>query len=142
GNFLSLVVLQGVTYVLPLITVPYLFRTLSVEKYGLVNFANAFIQYFIVFTDFGYNLSATKLIAENRDDASKLSRIFNRVMFSKLLLLLIGLLVMAIIVLCFPKFSSDKSLYIYTYGMVVGNVLFPVWFFMGMEKMKFITIIT
>jgi polysaccharide transporter, PST family len=142
GNFLSLVVLQGVNYALPLLTVPYLFRVLSVEKYGLVNFANAFIQYFIVFTDFGYNLSATKLIAENRDDDSKLSQIFNRVMFSKLLLLLIGLAVISIAIFCFPKFSSDKQLYIYTYGMVVGNVLFPIWFFMGMERMKFITIIT
>src|SRR5690242_21293782 len=90
GNFFSLALLQGVSYALPLITVPYLFRTLNVEKYGLVNFANAFIQYFIVFTDFGYNLSAVKLIAENRDDESKLSHIFNRVMFSKFLLLLIG----------------------------------------------------
>ena len=142
GNFFSLALLQGVSYALPLITVPYLFRTLNVEKYGLVNFANAFIQYFIVFTDFGYNLSAVKLIAENRNDKSKLSHIFNRVMFSKLLLLFIGFAIILFVVFYFDKFSSNKALYIYTYGMVVGNVLFPVWFFMGMEKMKFITIIT
>ncbi|MEO8711011.1 MAG: oligosaccharide flippase family protein [Parafilimonas sp.] len=142
GNFFSLVVLQGVNYALPLLTVPYLFRTLSVEKYGLINFASAFIQYFIVFTDFGYNLSATKLIAENRNDTNKLSDIFNRVMFSKLLLLIIGFAVIAVVIFSFDKFSSEKTLYICTYGLVIGNVLFPVWFFMGMEKMKFITIIT
>jgi PST family polysaccharide transporter len=142
GNFFSLAVLQGASYILPLITVPYLFRTLSVEKYGLINFANAFIQYFMVFTDFGYNLSAVKLVAENRDDANKLSDIFNRVMFSKLLLLLIGFIIIFITTSSFNKFSSDKTLYIFTYGLVAGNVLFPVWFFMGMEKMKFITIIT
>ncbi len=142
GNFISLAVLQGVNYALPLLTVPYLFRILSVEKYGLINFANAFIQYFIVFTDFGYNLSATKNIAESRNDGFRLSQIFNRVMFSKLLLLLIGFVAMIFIVFGFDKFSSDKALYLYTYGMVIGNVLFPVWFFMGMERMKFITIIT
>ena len=142
GNFVSLAVLQGVNYALPLLTVPYLFRVLSVEKYGLVNFANAFIQYFIVFTDFGYNLSATKLIAENRNDALKLSQIFNNVMFSKLFLLLIGFAAICITVFWFDKFSSDKALYIFSYGMVLGNVLFPVWFFMGMERMKFITVIT
>jgi PST family polysaccharide transporter len=142
GNFFSLAVLQGVNYALPLLTVPYLFRILNVEKYGLVNFASAFIQYFIVFTDFGYNLSAVKLIAENRDDESALSRIFNRVMFSKFLLLLIGFAVILFIIFSFNKFSTDKALYICSYGMVIGNVLFPVWFFMGMEKMKFITIIT
>lgn len=142
GNFISLLLLQGVNYILPLITVPYLFRVLSVEKYGLVNFSAAFIQYFIVFTDFGYNLSATKLIAETRNDVSEQSRVFNRVMFSKLLLLLIGFIVLVIIILSFDKFSSDKILYLYSFGMVIGNVLFPVWFFMGLEKMKFITIIT
>jgi len=103
GNFVSLAVLQGVNYALPLLTVPYLFRVLSVEKYGLVNFANAFIQYFIVFTDFGYNLSATKLIAENRNDALKLSQIFNNVMFSKLFLLLIGFAAICVTVFWFDK---------------------------------------
>lgn len=142
GNFFSLAVLQAVSYALPLVTVPYLFRTLTVEKYGLVNFAAAFIQYFMVFTDFGYNLSAVKLVAENRDDHTALSQIFNRVMASKLLLLVAGFIVMLFVVFYFDKFSSDKELYLYTYGMVVGSVLFPVWFFMGMEKMKFITIIT
>jgi len=110
GNFFSLAVLQAVNYALPLLTVPYLFRVLNVEKYGLVNFASAFIQYFIVFTDFGYNLSATKLIAENRDDALKLSQVFNRVMFSKLLLLLMGFVIVTVTVFCFNKFSSDKAL--------------------------------
>ncbi|MBS1748085.1 MAG: oligosaccharide flippase family protein [Bacteroidetes bacterium] len=142
GNFFSLVLLQCVNYALPLITVPYLFRVLNVSNYGLINFANAFIQYFMVFTDFGYNLSAVKLVAENRGDTHKLSDIFNRVMFSKFLLLLIGLVVMLSVVFYFDKFSSDKTLYILSYGMVLGSVLFPVWFFMGMEKMKFITIIT
>lgn len=142
GNFFSLVILQCVNYALPLVTVPYLFRTLTVSNYGLINFANAFIQYFMVFTDFGYNLSAVKLVAENRNDNKKLSDIFNRVMCSKLLLLLIGFIAVMIIVYSSNKFYSYKTLYIYTYGLVVGNVLFPVWFFMGMEKMKFITIIT
>jgi PST family polysaccharide transporter len=96
----------------------------------------------MVFTDFGYNLSAVKLVAENRNNTNKLSDIFNRVMFSKLLLLLLGFAIIIVVIFSFDKFSTDKTLYIITYGMVVGNVLFPVWFFMGMEKMKFITIIT
>jgi PST family polysaccharide transporter len=63
-------------------------------------------------------------------------------MFSKLFLLLIGFAAICVTVFWFDKFSSDKALYIFSYGMVLGNVLFPVWFFMGMERMKFITIIT
>ncbi len=142
SNFLALLLLQGVNYILPLITVPYLFRVLNVEKYGLVNFSNAFIQYFIVFTDFGYNLSATRLIAEKRDDPEERSKIFNRVICSKMLLLLFGFIILISLTFTFDKFSENKTLYLFTYGMVMGNVLFPVWFFLGMEKMKFITVIT
>lgn len=142
GNFLSLLALQGVNYILPLITVPYLFRVLNVETYGLINFATAFIQYFIVFTDFGYNLSATKLVAEEVSKNGDVSKVFNRVMCSKILLLLVSFLVLLFIIFTFGKFSDHKMLYLYSFGMAVGNVLFPVWFFLGMEKMKFITIIT
>lgn len=142
SNFISLFILQGANYILPLITVPYLFRVLGVEKYGLINFSASFIQYFVVLTDFGYNLSATKLIAENRDKEELRDRIFNNVMLSKLLLLIIGFVITLAIVLSFEKFSGDKTIYIITYGLVVGSVLFPIWFFQGMEKMKYITLIT
>lgn len=40
NNFLSLFVLQGLNYILPLITVPYLVRTLGPEKYGVTVFAS------------------------------------------------------------------------------------------------------
>lgn len=56
-NFVSLGMIQGINYVLPLITIPFLFNQLGVENYGLVNFSFAFIQYFIILTDFGFGLS-------------------------------------------------------------------------------------
>ena len=50
-------------------------RVLGVEKFGLVAFAQALIQFFIIFTDFGFNLSATREIASRRDNPEAVSRI-------------------------------------------------------------------
>lgn len=142
NNFISLTVLQLSNYLIPLIVIPYLARVLGPEKFGLTAFAQAFIFYFILVTDFGFNLSATREISINRDSGEKISSIFSAVMIIKTILLLISFIVLLIIVLSFKQFSVDKSLYFITFLAVVGSVLFPQWFYQGIEKMKFITLIT
>src|SRR5215212_3965177 len=138
-NMVSLFVLQGVNYLLPLITLPYLVRVLGPEGFGLVAFAQAFLQYFVVLTDYGFNLTATREIAVNRDDAREVSKIFSTVMLIKLGLMLLSLIVVSAVVFTVPRFHEDWPVYFVTFPLVVGQTLFPVWFFQGMERMKYIT---
>ena len=140
-NFSSLTLLQFSNYLFPLITFPYLVRVLGPEKFGLINFAAAFVAYFSVFTDYGFNLSATREISIHRKDIGKVSSLFSNVMTTKLILFFTGAIVFLPLLFLIPKFSADYLIYMGTYLFVFGSVLFPSWFFQGMEEMKYITII-
>jgi polysaccharide transporter, PST family len=138
-NFIALAILQGTNFLLPLITLPYLIRTIGPDKFGLVSVAQAFHTYFILFTDYGFNLSATREISLHRNDKEKLSSIFSEVLICKIFLSLISLVIVIIIVECVNEFRQHRLLMYLSFSMVIGQVLLPVWFFQGIEKMKFLT---
>ena len=140
-NFLSLSTLQSINYILPLLVLPYLVRVIGPEKFGLIAFAQAFIQYFMIFTDYGFSLSATRKISLCRNEKNKVCLIFSSVMTVKIILVAVSLFILILLVKFIPKFKEDWLVYILSFGAVIGNTLFPVWFFQGQEKMRFISMI-
>jgi polysaccharide transporter, PST family len=140
-NITSLFALQGLVYFFPLITYPYLIRVLGAEKFGLLAFAQALIQYFVIFTDYGFNMSAPREIAIHRENADKLSSIFSETMLVKLALLLISSIAYFIIISTIPYFRNEWAVYLIYFLTVIGNVLTPIWFFQGIEQMKYVTLI-
>lgn len=141
SSFISLSALQGVNLILPLILLPYLVRTLGMELYGLIAFSTAFVFYFQVLTDYGFNLTATREIALHRNNQPKIIEIYNSVMIIKSFLLIACFIIMTIIVFSFKILRDNYEIYYLTYGIVIGNVLLPTWLFQGMEKMEYMTIL-
>ena len=137
-NFTSLSILQLSNYVFPLITLPYLVRILGPEKYGLVNFASAFVMYFAILTDYGFNLSATQDISVNAKDDKKISLIFSAVVIIKLFFYLIASILFLVIIYLFPQFQEIPILFIVSFLGVLGSTIFPIWFYQGIEKMHYI----
>ncbi len=141
SNFFSLSVLQALNMFLPLFTLPYLVRILGAENFGLVNFSLSIIMYFNILVSFGFELSATREISINRDNLEKVSKIFSTVMLIKILLFIFSYIVLTLLLIFVDKLSEHITLYYVTFGFVFGNLLFPTWFFQGMERMKYITYI-
>ena len=137
-NVASLTMLQAITYILPIVILPYLFRVIGPERFGLIAFAQAFVQYFMIMTDYGFSISATKEISLCRNEHAKVSRIFSSVMTIKIALAFLSLGVLGIIIYFIPRFRNDWMVYAFSFGAVAGNTIFPVWFFQGTEKMKYI----
>ena len=138
-NFISLVVLQGANYILPLITLPYLVKVLGTENYGIIAYSLAIIQYFVIMSDFGFNLSAPREIALYQENNKKVSEVFSSILILKFSIALIGLLILFLFINLFSKLQEYENILLLTYGVVIGRSLLPVWLFQGMEKMKLIT---
>lgn len=140
-NFSFLSVVNIGNYVMPLLTLPYLVNVLGAESFGLVMFAQALTQYFIAIVDYGFNFSATREIALNKNNAAKVSEIFCAVLLLKTLLCFLSVIILIVVVFSVERFSSFPAIYFLSFITVLGNVLFPTWFFQGLEKMKYITLV-
>lgn len=141
SNFSYLSFLQIFNMVLPLLTYPYLIRILGAELYGLIIFAQAVTAYFTIFINFGFNISATKEIALNQGNIKKISEIVSSVLVLQFLIWLACFLVFCVLIFEIPEMTKYKTLYILSFLLTFNELLFPQWFFQGIEKMKFITYI-
>lgn len=141
SNFFSLSVLQCANYLVPLITLPYLVRVLGPSRYGLVEFARALAIYFVILTEYGFNLSATQEISVHREDREKVSEIFSAVVVIRLGLLALSFAFLGLIVAAMPRLRAEWLVYLFAFGTVVGQTLFPVWLFQGLERMKHIAVL-
>ncbi len=140
-NFLSLTALQGINYLVPLITFPYLVYTLGIAQFGLFSFIFAFADYGVTIVDYGFELAATKHISANQKNQKKIDEIFSSVMIIKTAMMILFFIFMLLLLTTVDKFAKDLWLYFLAFGLVIGEVLFPVWFFQGIEKMRYITIL-
>jgi len=137
NNVLSLSGLQIITYILPIVILPYLFRVIGPEKFGLICFAQAFVQYFMILTDYGFSVSATKEISLCIENKKKVCNVISAVMSIKTILAFFSLLILCVVIYFVPRFKDDWMVYALSFGAVIGNSLFPSWFFQGSESMKY-----
>ncbi|WP_342580957.1 flippase [Ureibacillus sp. FSL W7-1570] len=138
-NFSALTIMQFLNYLLPFITLPYLARVLTIEGYGVYIFSQSFIQYFIILIDFGFDLSGTREISINRNNSKKLSEIFSSILVIKFILMIISFIFLVILIIFVPGIREYWYVHLLMFLMVIGNLMFSIFVYQGLEKMKIIT---
>lgn len=133
-NLLSLSVSEILGKIIGVITAVYVARTLNPDGFGIINFASAFVSYFLILSLFGLDTYGNREVAVNPAEREKL---VNNLFSLRVFLSLIAYLVMGIVV-----FATGNSVVIKVVLLLTGIRLFSDavnlnWYFQAVEKMKF-----
>jgi len=142
SNFSYLSALQIFNMLAPLIAYPFLLRVLGKNNFGLVIYAQSIISYFVIIVTFGFNISATKKVSLHRNNTNKLGEIVSNVLIIKSILFLISLSILQLFLYYTKQDSDSVILFNLAMWLCFYEVIFPQWYFQGIEQMKYITYIT
>lgn len=140
-NIAALGALQITAYIIPLITIPYLTRVLGLDGFGKLMFVQAIVAYVVIITDYGFTLTATRKISANRTNKQYISEVFWATWGAQWLLALASILTMISLVSIITILQENAALYYVGLSLVIGNLLFPIWIFQGLERMREVAII-
>ena len=125
---------------LPLITFPYLARTLGPTYLGTLNFAESIARYFVLLAAVGIPVYGVRMIAKYSDNKFELSKTF-------LELFLINLVIASVLAVGFgfsiffiPILSADSVLFTWSLAFFFCQTFLFEWFFAGLNQFKFIAL--
>lgn len=140
-NFLNIGIIKILNIGSKYILVGYLIRVLGENGYGTLTWVDSIVQYFIMLINFGFDLYAAKYIVENKNNPKRLNEVIASIYYIKSLLFLL-----CFILLIPLSFNLQINNYLNLISLMLilglGEVLMPIWFFQGIEKMKSVTILT
>jgi len=135
-NIVALYGVQVGRKIIPLITIPYLARVLGAAGGGEVAFVTAASEFLVLFIEFGFNLSATREVARNRDCPHTCGQIMSGVLGAQAILAILGCLAFLLAAPWIPILRDRPALYLggLVYGVTQGFA--PLWFFQGLERLR------
>lgn len=128
------------TYLINFITFPYVARVLGVERFGLVNFVDNTVNYFLLFATMGVGLLGVREIAAVKEDKKRRDQVYSSMLALNLLFTLVSLGIYLLCVVTVPKLCQYDELFYIGTAKVLFTVFLVEWFFTGVENFRYITL--
>ena len=133
NNYIYNLIFQLISILFPIISTPYLARTLGAEKIGIFTYTLSVVTYFALFTSLGINIYGQREIAYVQDNKEKRSQIFNNLFFIKLCVTSFVLILYMIFVFFVKEY---KIIYLVWIAEIIGYFFDISWFFQGIEQFR------
>jgi PST family polysaccharide transporter len=134
-NIAFLYALQGVGYIVPLVTLPYLSRVLGVEHFGVFGIALAVVSVMSLITDWGFSVTAMQQVARHANDPETLRRILWDTHWARLGLGAVSFLGLGIVMAVAPSIGGLGVVVLAAAVQVLASMLSVGWFLQGLERM-------
>ncbi|MRM83763.1 oligosaccharide flippase family protein [Riemerella anatipestifer] len=138
-NYFFMTFLQLLNSFFYLLIYPYLIRVFGADLYGVFVFGTSIAAYFTFWVNFGFDLPATKMIAQNVDNQNVLNDTVSSIFTAKVYLFLISSIVFSLVLYFVPLFQENWKIFGLCYLAIFSHILFPQWFFQGIQKMRVVT---
>ncbi|MBP7105510.1 MAG: oligosaccharide flippase family protein, partial [Fermentimonas sp.] len=112
-------VLQIINSLFYVLIYPYLIRTLGAESYGLYIYALSIVTYFIFIINFGFDLPATKVVAQEKDNTTAISNVLSCIFTAKIYLLFVSVLIFSILLITIPFLKEHYLLFVIVFGQTI-----------------------
>lgn len=132
-NFLYNISYQILMIVIPIITLPYVSRTLGVENIGLYSYCFSIASYFGIFIMLGNSNYGNRSIAATLKEKKLLSKSFWGVYFIQFFF---GVFVFCLYIIYCVFYAENYSVSLIQSIYLVSIVLDISWFFYGLEEFK------
>ncbi len=133
-NYFYNLMYQFLAIALPILTVPYVSRTLGASALGEYYYIAAVVSYFNIFAILGTTDYGQREIAKRQDDKEARSKLFWDILYFRAICTLITFIVYIVFIFVFPsKYYSLLIINLLSFASWIFDVS---WYFQGMENFK------
>jgi PST family polysaccharide transporter len=140
-NYIFMTILQLLNSMFYFIIYPYLIKNLGLDSYGLYVFSMSIVNYFMSIVSFGFDFPAVNEISKNYNDDKMKAHILSCIFTAKIYLEIASMLVFGILIITIPSFLKNWVIYLILFANTFVTILFPNWYFQGIQKMRIVTYI-
>ena len=128
--------------VFPLITFPYISRTLLVDNIGKINFGLSFVSYFSLLASLGINVYAIRECSKVSEDRKELSKVASQIYSLNLFTTAIAYILLFLFLVFYKRIVHYRILIVIQSLSILFGTLGTDWLNTAMEDFQYITIRT
>jgi O-antigen/teichoic acid export membrane protein len=135
-NFIFYGTGQAFSLLSPLLIVPNVISVCGIANFGKTGLSFSLSLFLILIVDYAFDIKGTKLVSESRENIKGMQQSLFTIIYTKIILVCIAFLLLLLLIYSIPLLRDEKTLFLFSFSIVIAQVFNPQWFLQGLEDFK------